>query len=244
MNPGFELSKIIPAQFMDRFYLIGLVICAIGVIFFLRYFIKAITISIQRILHPLPWYSESLSKIFLYSLLFVGVACIGLVWMYMGSLMQTYQPIEKAVAVGTIEIKKESVDRFSAKFISSYENFPRTTIVKQMHGNQWAVAGAFLNFPNFMSYLGVRDGHQVLDIMSKQIMTLRVPEMEYMKQIETQPDIVWRIVSKFQGSSGTKKADFHISPLMYATDGTYELYAATSGYVVTNISKKKIKHEN
>lgn len=238
MSSTFDFSKILSVQITDRFFLIGLVIFVLGLIFFLKYFIQSLSISLQRVLHPLPWYSESLSKKYLLALLFLVIAALGTGWMYIGSLMQYYQPTEKAEAVGTIEIRVVSENRFIAKFRSSFENFPRVIIEKELTGNQWAIAGAFLNYPGALHYIGLKDGHQILDFMSKDVRTLREPELEYMKKINEQPDTLWKALARVQKMTKSNIANFHISPLMIASSGNYELYAATSGYVVSKIGKK------
>lgn len=145
MNSTFDFSKILSVQITDRFFLIGLVIFVFGLIFFLRYFIQSLSISLQRILHPLPWYSESLSKKYLLSFVFLVIAALGIGWMYVGSLMQHYQHTEKAEAVGTIEIKVVSENRFIAKFRSSFENFPRVTIERIIRESM----GACRSIPQF-----------------------------------------------------------------------------------------------
>ena len=238
MESTFDFSKLFSVQITDRFFLIGLIIFAIGIIFLLRYLIKAITISIQRILHPLPWYSEKLSNKYLMALLFLVISVIGLVWMYTGALMQNYQPTPKAVIVGTVEIIRLSGERFSAKFVASYEKFPETTIKRELTGNQWAIGGAFLDFPGYLNFIGLRDGHQVLGFFAKDIRVLREPESTYLAKMDRQPDVLWKTASRIQKAIKSKYADFHISPLMLAETGNYEIYAASAGYVLKRIGKR------
>lgn len=74
--------------------------------------------------------------------------------------------------------------------------------------------------------------------MSKDVRTLRIPEAEYLKKINEQPDILWRAMERVQKMTKSNIANFHISPLMIASSGNYEIYAATSGYVVSKMGKK------
>lgn len=235
MHEAFEFLTL---KAFDRFFILGLLIFIIGLIFFLKYFIRSIVISIQRILHPLPWYSEKLLRKYLLSLLFLMIMLIGLLWMYVGIKLQEYQPIENVAIAGKVEIKMGASGEFMATFIPSYENFPQQKITRIMRENQWALGGAFIIFPKWLKYIGLISSHQPLDFVSKKVTEIYKPANDYFDQLNNKPDKVWYYLSKIQKLLDMKVADFRLTAFIQAKDGNYEIHATSGGYMITKIGKK------
>ncbi|OGF66422.1 MAG: hypothetical protein A2Y62_15890 [Candidatus Fischerbacteria bacterium RBG_13_37_8] len=238
MELFFLSSNLLGIQFFGRFFIIGLAISIIGLIFFLRYIIVSLTISVQRILHPLPWYSESLAKKYLLALLFLVISLIGLAWMYTGYLLQNYQPVEKAVIAGIVEVQKEKEGEFIVKFISSYDNFPEQNISKGLQGDQWALGGVFLDFPSFLKYMGLNSCHQPIDFVAKDLKVMYRPDLEYMEMLSRKPDLLWSTIFKIQSILKFNVAEFRLTPFHKAKTGNYEIYAGKSGYIIQMVGKK------
>lgn len=233
-----KIFDFLTLKAFDRFFILGLIIFIVGLIFFLKYFIRSIVISIQRILHPLPWYSEKLLRKYFISLLFLIIALIGLVWMYAGIKLQGYQPVGNVAIAGKVEIKRESKGEFIATFISSYENFPQQKITKIMKGNQWALGGVFIIFPEWLKYIGLKSSHQPLDFISKKVTEIYQPTSNYLNQLNNKPEKLWNYLYKIQKLLDMKFTDFRITAFTEAKDGNYEIHATSSGYMIVKIGKK------
>jgi len=225
-------------NFLDRFLLIGVGIFIVGIIFFIKYIISSIATSIQRILHPLPWYSESLLRKYLLSILFLFIAFIGSIWIYSAYILQHYQGIKRTSVVGTIEIKKGVSNKFVAKFASSDSNAAYPVIIKEMRGDQWAVAGIFLDFPDFFEIIGLKDCHKVLGFVSKNVKEFPLNESMYLQRIQYKPDEFWSSVYKLGNYLKINVANFYLSSFTKPENGVYEIYSSNSGYLLKKLGKK------
>lgn len=231
------MPKLFLINILDRFFLIGAGIFIIGAIFFIKFIISSIAISIQRILHPLPWYSESLLRKYLLSFLFLFIAFIGYLWMNSAYLLQHYQDLRRTSVVGTIEIKKISERTFVAKFTSSDEKVAYPVILEKMKGEQWAVGGIFFNFPDYVEILGLKDCHKVLGFISKDIKEIPSSEITYISKVQNKPDKLWSVIDKIESYLKINIADFHMSAFTKIQNGVYEIYASNSGYLIKKLGK-------
>jgi hypothetical protein len=234
MNVNFDISSI---RLLDRFLIIGIVIFIIGIIFCIKYLVRSITISIQRIMHPLPWYSEKLLRKYLISLLFLLIALIGLMWIYSAIELQRYQRIDDVAIAGKVEVKK-SGGAFTVIFIPSYENFPSENITRVMRADQWALGGLYLSFPSWLKFIGLHTCHKPLDFASKNFSQIYRPSSDYLAQLNNKPDRLWSCIYKIQEFINIKIAYFRLTAFTEAKEMKYEIHATPSGYVITRIGKK------
>ncbi len=233
------IYNFIPNNFLDRFYIMGLIIFIVGLIFFIKYILRTITISIQRIMHPLPWYSEKLSRKCILTVVFLLTSFIGLIWMYSGVKLQQYQLVGEVSIAGSIEIKKISHNEFMGTFIPSYDNFPYQKISKVMRGDQWALGGAYIIFPSWLRYIGLKSGHQPLDFISKNINQIARPSNDYLFQISEKPDPMWNFLYKIKELANIEMVDFKLTAFTEAKQAKYEIHATSNGYIITRIGEKE-----
>lgn len=231
------MSYLFSINFLDRFLLIGIGIFIVGTIFFIKYIISSIATSIQRILHPLPWYSESLLKKYLLSFLFLLVAFIGFIWIYSAYLLQHYQGIRRTSVVGTIEITKGVSKKFVAKFTSSDSNAAYPVIIKEMRADQWAIAGIFFDFPDFLEVIGLKDCHKVLGFVSKNVKDFPLNEAMYLQRIQYKPDELWSSLYKIGNYLKINVANFYLSAFTKPENCVYEIYSSNSGYFLKKLGK-------